>query len=401
MRWGVTPIPFVMALVGSLSGLVQATLARSETAATAPANLCSGVKPSKSPGFSKSQSHLAQAMAKFANDPQVAGQADAVLSKLIAAKSPVATEWISKRATPGKSEDDLVREWREYYAQLFVLSKYPHSDAPLNSKIEKLMDEVYGASFPSGERKGFEKAFRQAQAASLNRLAQMKLPVDAAKKASERIQAIRLYWMPAFKDSKFKTMPLEALSWGVAYDPAPNEINVGIEALKYSDEPTRFAVFAHEIGHAVDPCRWGVFLGGENPFKEVIACLRDSKSVGAKIRDDSRLDAFVKAGGMSAEQAAVIRANATCNRSNYPPSGLQADQSPEAFADWFSAEVLSAVEESKKPVRRDLCEAHELSNGSSYPSNEARLSRIYFAHPGILKAQGLKLQTDVKYCPAP
>lgn len=97
--------------------------------------------------------------------------------------------------------------------------------------------------------------------------------------------------------------------------------------------------------------------------------------------------------------ALALKLNPTCNKLAYPPSGTQADQLSESFADWFSAEVMACTKETDlAQMRANLCEKKELSEESSYPSNKARLEKIYFLQPQ-LKAK-LKVSDSIsgKYC---
>jgi len=158
------------------------------------------------------------------------------------------------------------------------------------------------------------------------------------------------------------------------------------------------AVFAHEVGHSFDPCRWSAFYEGVWPFEKVGQCLRSDKSVGAKARDDSKLEAFQKAGRISSELGAALKANPTCNKLVYPPAGIQADQLPETFADWFSAEVISRYKNlDVSKLRLDLCEGKNLVEGSSYPANGLRQGKIYYAHPVIRKLLKSNEEND-HYC---
>jgi len=244
-----------------------------------------------------------------------------------------------------------------------------------------------------------QSIFDQSQAASINAVKNFPIKADSKSKIISRIESIKIYWMKDFKTSKFKQLPLDFLDWGIAYDPASNEINMGINALAYSNEETYLAVFSHEIGHSFDSCRWGAFFEGEWPFQKIGDCLRSTSSVDAKKRDDSKLQDLVKQGHMAADLATALKINSTCNKMVYPPMGTQADQLPESFADWFSAEVMSIIPNIKpQNIRADLCVKKELIEGSSYPTNELRLNNIYFAQPK-LKSLRAELKTkSVKYC---
>jgi hypothetical protein len=105
------------------------------------------------------------------------------------------------------------------------------------------------------------------------------------------------------------------------------------------------------------------------------------------------------------ELAQAMKLNPTCNKTNYPPPGLQADQLPEVFADWFSAETMAQLHLlTIANLRSDLCDNKTLNEGSSYLNNRDRLEKIYFANPLLNDAiQNSKLQdkdrkSNFKYC---
>jgi len=225
----------------------------------------------------------------------------------------------------------------------------------------------------------------------------MNLPQD--KVIIEKINSIKLYWPDHLKTARNNSIPLDLIDWGIAYDPLSNEINIGLNSLSYTNDETRIAVFAHEIGHSFDPCRWSAFYEGEWPFKKIGECLRSDKSADAKVRDDSKLEAFQKSGKISSELVKALKANPTCNKLAYPAQGIQADQLPETFADWFSAEVISRLKNlDVSHLRLDLCEEKTLVNGSSYPANHVRQENIYYAHPVIKNLLKDKSKSKGRYC---
>jgi hypothetical protein len=103
---------------------------------------------------------------------------------------------------------------------------------------------------------------------------------------------------------------------------------------------------------------------------------------------------------LPADLGQALKLNPTCNKIIYPPEGLQADQLPETFADWFSAETMAQLHlASTANLRTDLCEPKPLNKGSSYLSNQDRLDKIYFANPILKSAPANKnLQPTFKYC---
>lgn len=362
--------------------------------ANAWASFCDSYQPPKN--YTAVKSQIDEQIKVFAGKKSIAQKADDTLSKLISAKSPVITGWLNKRNLNSKSEDEIVREWRVYFARNFILTKYPHGDASIDKEIEALIESINHLFANKDFSKKMQTLFSRSKESSLKVIKSLPIAEEQKKKISARIEGIQLYWMKDFKDSKFKQLPMDFLDWGIAYDPVANEVNVGVNALSYPNDETYLAVFSHEIGHSFDSCRWGAFFDGAWPFQKIGDCLRSKESVNAKKRDDSKLDMLEK---QNKDLATSLKQNPTCNKMAYPPIGLQSDQLPESFADWFSAEVMSTMKDiNPLALRTDLCEKKELNIGSSYPSNELRMNAIYFVHPELKKARkDLKSET-YRYC---
>jgi hypothetical protein len=336
------------------------------------------------------------ALKKFSNNKIIAKKADETLSSLITAKSKILSNWVTKRNLTKASEVDIVKQWRSYYAQNFILGKYPNKDQKINTFIKTIIEKLYFKYLPNSEKLRIQSVFKEAKLLALQKIKLFKIKPEVKAQIIKRVSALELYWMKSFETSKFKKQPLEVFSWGVAYDPVANEINMGLEVLQYPNIETLFAVFTHEIGHSFDPCRWGAFFEGNFPFQKVVTCLRSTNSVAAKKRDDSKIDTMIKRGRLSKTLAMALKLNLTCNKIQYPPVGIQADQIPESFADWFSAEVISSSKYLTNTLRVDLCSTKKLNSGSSYPTNQLRLENIYLAHPKIKKKIGFKKKN--KYC---
>lgn len=334
----------------------------------------------------------------FASNKTIAQFSDEMLSKLIAAKSPMIRSWFAERQK--LTETEMVLEWRKYFAQNFILQKYPQENAALNSEIEKFVDGFLKKYLPATEQKKFIKIFDKTKKAAFETIKAYALSPAIEKQLLNRLDQVQLYFPKNLKTAKNNSLPLDLIQWGIAYDPVANEINMGLRSLAYANEETIIAVFAHELGHVFDSCRWGAFFEGQWPFENVGQCLRSEKSVGALRRDDSKLEELVKKGKISADLKLGLLQNPTCNKLVYPPAGLQADQLVESFADWFSAEVVGQMKKIDfKKVRQELCDHDEkLSVGSSYVSSMKRYYRIYLAHPAFAKAMHQEKSTGLVYC---
>ncbi len=107
---------------------------------------------------------------------------------------------------------------------------------------------------------------------------------------------------------------------------------------------------------------------------------------------------YIDSGKMPVELVASLKKDITCNKSNYPPAGIQKDQILEVFADWFSAEVIAKTPKYiDQSLRKDLCKPKELMKGSSYLSNKDRLEKIYLNQPIIQKKLNLE-KPSAQYC---
>lgn len=320
----------------------------------------------------------------FANSKTIATHADRMILKLIDAKSPFIDSWYKKGNFKGKNEEEIARSWRQYFTRSFLLMKYPQGDAKIDAEIEKIVDGLLVKNFDHKFKQHLEKIFLKTKGLAVETISQMKLSQNKA--IIEKIKSIKLYWPSQLSTARNNSIPLDLIDWGIAYDPLSNEINIGLNSYSYDNEESLIAVFAHEIGHSFDSCRWGAFYEGSWPFEKVGQCLRSNKSVGAKKRDDTKLEDFNKSGKLSSELVTALKANPTCNKLVYPTGGIQADQLPETFADWFSAEVISGYQGlDVSKLRLDLCEDKNLVEGSSYPTNYLRQTKIYYAHPVIFK----------------
>jgi hypothetical protein len=332
--------------------------------------------------FVLAKSEIERKIRDLSNKKVIAEQADKLLGKLIAAKSPIIKSWLTKRNLMDKTEEEIATAWREYFVKYFILNKYPQADAGFNKEIENFVDHILSKNFTPKFKKRMEKLFDHSKKAAIQTVQAFK--IKQQDQVISRLKKISLYWPKNLKTSKNNAIPLDLIDWGIAYDPTANEINMGIDSLMYSNDETYISVFAHEMGHSIDSCRWGAYLKESWPFEKIGECLRSQKSVEAKKRDDSKLEKMKVEGKLSEELVQSLKENPTCNKLIYPPIGVQADQLPESFADWFSAEVMAHLKiKNDSAFRNDLCADHLLIPGSSYPSNQDRLNKIYFANPKL------------------
>ncbi len=84
-------------------------------------SFCDAYNPSKE--YLSVQQKIDKNIEIFANKKIIASQADNVLSKLLAAGSPMITTWMKKRDLIQKSENEIAKEWRLYFARNFILMR--------------------------------------------------------------------------------------------------------------------------------------------------------------------------------------------------------------------------------------------------------------------------------------
>lgn len=327
----------------------------------------------------------------FAFSPKVKNQAEKMLSMLITAKSPMITNWIKLRNIDSNNNPELVAvEWDKYFSKNFVIARYPTGDKDIDTDIVKTIDKLIKINFTLDVVAKLEDSFLKVKNLAINLINNYPLSEADKKYLVLKVNQIKLYWPTSFVSSKFLKFPMELIEWSLAYDPKSNEINIGLNALNYNDQSLRAALM-HEIAHSFDSCRWSQMNSTPWPFTKIGECLRTI----AFPRDDSKLESMYKSGKITNEQYVFMTNNKTCNNSIYPPIGVQSDQLPETFADWFSAEGMSK-DTINSEFRNDLCVDQVLNAGSSYLKNTDRLFSIYLANP-ILQTQVHEVR-DVKYC---
>ena len=341
--------------------------------------------------YLKTQKQIEKIETQLANNKTIAQKADKILLGLIQQKSPTITNWIKKRnLNPDKDDELIVQKWRQYFLTDFMFRAYPVNEQDIDILIEKHFNHINDIVFTKKLVSKFEKLFALSKDLSVKKITSYPLTPVIKKNIINEIQSIKLYWMKDFKSSKYAKFPMEYIDWGIAFDPSSSEINMGLHSVNSPNDETVVAVFAHEIAHAFDPCRFQHIFKEENPFTKIISCLRSNESVAAKTRNDTLMENLIKRGTLSKELADELIKHPNCNKSNYPPVGIQKDQINEVFADWFSAEVISTSSLITKKLRADLCLDNPLTKGSSYIENIDRLNKIYLANPTIGKKVNFK-----------
>ncbi len=311
---------------------------------------------------------------QFASSKDIAPLADDTLSKLAKAQSPTLIDWGKKRnINPQTEPEKFAKEWRSYFATQFIISKYPTKVTAVDILIEQHFDNLSENLMTNQYKKYLNEQFLAAKKLALQKITNSPLEKDSKQIIINKINAVKLYFPEKLRGSKYEKSILEFLNWGLAFDPNNDEINVGLDTLKYNEQNLKVALL-HEIAHSFDTCRWSQKENSNWPFEKIGLCLRKFTLT----RDDSRLEEFKTTGYLTESEYLFFKKNQTCHNTKYPPSGIQKDQITETFADWFSAYALSD-EKINIHFRDDLCEDKNREPGSSYLSNTDRLYKIYLS----------------------
>lgn len=186
-------------------------------------------------------------------------------------------------------------------------------------------------------------------------------------------------------------------------------------AIRSSSDFTLGMIIAHEIAHSIDPCVLPMGLPARNqfgknqndeasktvldldqqtPLKNLIFCLRNERSIGAKnITPEKPLTPPASEGNPSA-----------AGKSEKPPKSLCADQIGESFCDWMAAELISEFIKNNHKLTtaqyingygnafRPLCSSPNTENSDQeprrHPHTTDRIDKILLVNPSVRKDMG-------------
>ncbi len=337
------------------------------------------------PEYQDIQNKIDDKFATAGNLATIAEEADQVLSKLIAAKSPILMTWLKDRQLMSADELKIAKAWRLYYLHKFVLDRYPTDNAAINRSVNALFAQAHDLALDQDFKTRLGTVLEKVKKDAKRLVLTWEMAQKDKQSIIHRIDTVQLSWFSSLETSPFKTNPMSFLSQGLEYNANKHQIYVGVESRSLASDANIYTALAHEISHAFDPCHWGLFIKGANPFSHLKNCLRDPQGAAAKKRDDRSLKKALKGQMISKELAQSLQQNPTCNTDQYPPSELQKDQLNEAFADWFAAEVFATSSYNKQFPRPDLCREQKSDPRASQLPNDLRLQRIYLAHPIVAK----------------
>jgi hypothetical protein len=329
----------------------------------------------------------------------VAEEADQVLAKLIASKSPILMNWLAERSLQNAKEEHIAKAWRRYYLQKFVSDRFPTDNPKVNRSVEAVFDDLATLLFPEDYRKTTSQILLELQKDAKAMVRGWALPEKDKQSILHRIDTLRLQWLVDLSDSPYQRSPQSFLKTQLDYDSSKHVIHVGALTRQLPDSTTLYVRLAQAVGHAFDSCQWGMHLPSSWPFKPLVACLRDPSGVGAKTRDDRGMKQAIQKRRLRKETAQSLQQNPTCNHPDYPNESLQRDQLNSAFADWFATEVYVSSQRSSGFPRPDLCASQKIEPFASQLPPEVRLHKIYLAHPKIPKPW--KSPSAGTYCSLP
>ncbi len=337
------------------------------------------------PEYKDVQKQIDDKLATAGNLATIAEEADGVLSKLIAAKSPILMTWLKDRQLMSADEIEIAKAWRLYYLHKFVLDRYPTDNAAINRSVNALFSQAHDIALDQNLKTRLAGVLEAVKKDAKRLVLTWEVPKKDKQSIIHRIDTVQLAWFSSLETSPFKSNPMSFLSHGLDYNANKHQIFVGVKTRSLASDANFYTALAHELSHAFDPCHWGLFIKGPSPFSHLENCLRNPQGAAAKKRDDGSLIKALKGQMISKEMAQSLQQNPTCNTDQYPPQELQKDQLNEAFADWFAAEVFATSSYNKHFPRPDLCRDQKPDLHGEQLANDLRLQRIYLAHPAIAK----------------
>ncbi len=178
---------------------------------------------------------------------------------------------------------------------------------------------------------------------------------------------------------------------------------------------------AHELSHSIDPCQIAAGPAGsgfkystprdlkkseqEYPIRNIIQCLRDTRSVGAqKLQSSTTMGSYGSIGNIPVGTYGAVYGVPAASPAKTSPMFCDSDQITESFADWMSAEVVPTyIQQSHKltteqyrlgygNARRLICGSGDSANGATnydeHPAMEKRINRIILVNPKIRAQMG-------------
>lgn len=299
-------------------------------------------------------------------------------------------------------------------------------------------------SNPEVEKKIKEKVFPNIKALIIERLNQLSIPDDQKKFMISKIKSIQFSGSNCTELGSGATgaggntqVVSSLLTPNAFYDPARNTFKFCSGFLLQSTSEFNIAmIIGHELSHSIDPCRLSSGpsdmgfkykssgdlkkMEQEFPLKNVLSCLRDSSSVGAKNLTESQaqMGAQYGNGGYGSGYPAPGGMGMAQNQQTPPkPSFCNSDQITESFADWMGAEVLPQYIEknyklSPEQYREGYANAFRIAcwaypdtsdnfNYDTHPAIGKRINKIILVNPKVRAQMGCpEKHSENVYCDA-
>ncbi len=292
-------------------------------------------------------------------------------------------------------------------------------------------------SNPDMEKKIKDKIFPEIKSLIIDRLNKANIPDDQKKDMVNKIKSIQFAGTnctelnnPGYGINSGSVAVTTLLMPNALYNPERNTFKFCSGFLLQSTSEFHIAMtIAHELSHSIDPCliTFGPSDMGfkyknsndlkkmeqEYPFKNVIACLRDPKSVEAKRNYLPQKNFWKNKKKYFDESTKSGLVELTTEK----PSFCNNDQVTESFSDWLGAEVLPSyiaknykltskqAREGYANASRILCWVYPNTsdnyNFDVHPAIGKRINKILLLNPAVRSQMGCpEKHPDSIYCNA-
>ncbi|MEK6555077.1 MAG: hypothetical protein AABZ31_07555, partial [Bdellovibrionota bacterium] len=328
------------------------------------------------------------------------------------------------------------------------------------------------------EKKIREDIFPKLQVLIAERIKKLQIPPDQKRVMVNKINAIEFRGTNCSEVGAGETAISSLLFPNAMYNPNSNTFKFCGGYLTQSNSEFQIAMsIGHELSHSIDPCRIAdgpeglAFkysettdikkLEAEYPIKNVVQCLRDSRSIGARPAGGTSGSGQATANMLNLLAGAVSGTGYNPYGMTYPSEPNQGttsapfsgstqlkrervrvgvarspepaatagapmyggtpppqkasfcgnDQITESFSDWMSSEVLpDYISQNHKltvdqyrtgygNARRPICATGEKEKGGVHPAIADRINKIILANPKIRTQMGCPAQKDgLLYC---
>ncbi len=326
--------------------------------------------------------------------------ADKILNQLSEKPgNPDLMKWADQSSTALTDKAKVVSLWREHFFISIMTGSFKNLKKFEKAVLTKNFQEINKKALPYKKKMDLTLRFIEAKTLSLKFIDSTNFDKKTKTYLKDRIASIRMEWFTQIEGTRYEKSPIEYIKRDINYDPLTHSMILGFQVTRFKDPDTVTSVFAEQIAHAFDPCRWNSFQRNKKfPFQKITQCLRTKNSITAKKRGDEKLSTKKGKKILNVNQVKILKENPLCNTPFFPLEYDQREQINTAFADWFSAEVMSQKEKLSDHMREDLCGVTAAAPFLAHPSGTDRLIRIYMANPKIRKKMGIEIDKKIKYC---